>query len=216
MPSSNAERKGLSNWTANTKVSTWRISTPSNRRHRFSNGRVKISEQEWVSFSSRWSQSAHLVWLFLHFSNVNLWTSIFFLCRSESARQTTLLTATSRTHFVRVHPRLIKLPRSPVHPNRSLCKLGTLVVQSRMSYTSYSQDFQFFPPELTVLQERELAVHKVTLLSTSRVALFISQTDRISIIAIEWYYCFSSWASGTGRHSRKAGSGASGCSGLHR
>lgn len=25
----------------------------------------------------------------------------------------------------------------------------------------YSQDFQFFPPELAALQERELAVHKV-------------------------------------------------------
>lgn len=33
----------------------------------------------------------------------------------------------------------------------------------------YRQDFQFFPPELAALQERELAVYKVCCLHSSRI-----------------------------------------------
>ena len=37
----------------------------------------------------------------------------------------------------------------------------TCVYISRVLTSYLSQDFQFFPPQLAVLQERELAVHKV-------------------------------------------------------
>lgn len=51
-----------------------------------------------------------------------------------------------------------KIPRAP--------KQISMLVLHILSYPClrryYSQDFQFFPPELAQLQERELAVHKVS------------------------------------------------------
>ena len=57
-----------------------------------------------------------------------------------------------------------KIPRAPKQISMFVLSCSFLPSSEKVSY---SQDFQFFPPELAQLQERELAVHKVSPLTLS-------------------------------------------------
>jgi len=75
-------------------------------------------------------------------------------------RLSTLIYSLCRNAFAPVRQRSTKLRRYPRHQNRLPCKSFHVSVHPTLTQTSYSQDIQFFPPELVELQEREMAVHK--------------------------------------------------------
>lgn len=161
--SSNEEKNALLSSTRNMKVSILRIWVILNQTHRCNSGREKIFEQEWVLFTLPILPTLTPSPSFAS-SNANNWAWIFFHCLRGSARQIIRLIVTSRTHCESGHPKLRKGQRCQERLNKFLCKYFSCSFVCCWQMMN-SQDFQFFPPELTALQERELAVYKAWSLS---------------------------------------------------
>ena len=142
----------MKGWTSRTLVT-------SNRRRPFSSGKARISVLGWVY---SWLEDNCFL---LPFSG-KLWISMFFPFQNESANLTTQWTTTLKIPYVLALLNLIRLLNSLGHRNKLLCSCFPFVVIPFIHRRwCIRQDFQFFPPELAKLQERELAVYKVCLAS---------------------------------------------------
>jgi hypothetical protein len=120
-----------------------------------------------MQFLSFYLVIASYPYLHLLFSRKKHSTSTSSRYRNGNASQIIRWIIISKIRCVRGHRRWIRLLRCQGRRSRSPCGFflnwlwSSNVLCSDDVNGDNSQDFQFFPPELAELQERELAVHKV-------------------------------------------------------